>query len=109
LLRRGRDKNASAARNDGELFLTFEYSQTNIHQANEEADDFSVRDPNAIRISLGYPDERFFTGADPRGNHAIIRRLMRDGKVITQSAKQVDKTTSNQAQNCRFQSTEKAL
>jgi len=45
------------------------------------ADDFSVRESNAIRISLGYPTERFYTGEDPRGNPAIIRRLMRDGKA----------------------------
>jgi hypothetical protein len=59
------------------------------------ADDFTVAESNAIRISLGYPDERFFTGADPRGNPSIIRRLIHDSKVITQSEKQVDNTKSN--------------
>ncbi len=45
------------------------------------ADDFSVTDPNAIRIGLGYPNEGFFVGIDPRGNPAIIGRLARDGKI----------------------------
>jgi hypothetical protein len=45
------------------------------------ADDFTVIEPNSIRISLGYPSERFYTGTDPRANPAIIRRLIQDGKI----------------------------
>ncbi len=45
-------------------------------------DDFSVAEPDRIRIGLGYPTERFFVGRDPRGNSAITRRLKKDGKAI---------------------------
>ncbi|RIK85073.1 MAG: hypothetical protein DCC67_04360 [Planctomycetota bacterium] len=41
-----------------------------------------------VRISLGYPSEQFFKGADPRGDRRIQEALARGGKLKPQRSRQ---------------------
>jgi len=42
---------------------------------------FDSLETNEIRLKLGYPNESYFKGIDPRNNKKIFDRLIKDGKA----------------------------